>query len=145
MITVDSINLDPWFLFIIRENKHVRKNLWKKHVYISPYLTRFFEFQKILIKFNIQIYWNLAIFSLKLSNDPSDVWHLCHRCVKNVPMLYIAGSRHLYGWDDARTEPLLYTDQYHWTFTKLRLHVHESFHKKKYRFYCESMNTIFFM
>ncbi len=44
--TVDSINLDPRFLFIIRKNKYDRKNSWKKHVYLSPYLTRFSHFKR---------------------------------------------------------------------------------------------------
>ncbi len=69
--------------------------LMKEKCLLIPVPTQIFAFQKILIKFNIQIYWNFAIFSLKLSNDPSNVWHLCHWCVQNVPMLYIAGSRHL--------------------------------------------------
>ena len=37
----------------------------------------------------------MAIFRLKLPNDPPNVWHLCQRCVKNVPTLQLAGSRHL--------------------------------------------------
>ncbi len=40
--TVDSINLDPQFLFIIRKNKYTEKNSWKKSFYTSPYLTRFY-------------------------------------------------------------------------------------------------------
>ena len=95
METLLSINnLDPRFLFIInRKNKTHREKLMKEKLPLILVPNQIFAFRKILIRFNIQIYWNLVISSRKLPNDPPSVWHLCQRCV-NVPTLQVTG-RHL--------------------------------------------------
>ncbi len=67
--TVDSINLDPWFLFIIRKNKHARKNSWKKIVYSSPYLTRIYCTSWNLVFIYTQFYTILMIFFRQLNDN----------------------------------------------------------------------------
>ena len=108
----------------------------ERNISTIPVPNQIFAFQKILIKFNIQIYWNLAIFPLKLSNDLPNVWHLCQRCVENVPtLLQFAGSRHLRMRRCENYYFILINIAGQWQDSDfICTCIHESFHEKEERY-----------
>ena len=55
--TVDSINLDPRFLLIIRKNKHARQNSWKENFYPSRTKPDFIAQVERVFIYTLQKHW----------------------------------------------------------------------------------------